>query len=259
MILDQRRHQILQVIEQDGFVSLQSLVERVGASESTIRRDLEHLDKIGQIRRTRGGAAYIGESLSGLEERGTQATAEKQAVARVAASLVEPGEVVLLDGGTTTLEVARHFIGKSLQVVTNSVPIINLLMNQPQIELLQVGGYLYPKTGVALGPLAVSALKQIRVRRLLMSVSGITERGLFNSNTLLVETEQQMLESADEVIVVADSTKLGRSGLAQICGLERVHKIVVDSGISPHWVDTLKRAGLDVLIADVPQRMAAAG
>jgi len=259
MILDQRRHQILQVVEQEGFVALQTLVERIGASESTIRRDLEYLDKIGQIRRTRGGAAYVGESLSGLEERGSHATAEKQAVARVAAELVQDGEVILLDGGTTTLEIARHLLGKSLQVVTNSVPITNLLMNQPQIELLQIGGYVYPKTGVALGPLAVSALQQIRVRRLLMSVSGITELGLFNSNTLLVETERQMLETADEVIVVADSSKLGHSGLVRICGLERVHRIVVDSGITPVWVETLRKTGLEVLVAEVPSRMAAAG
>ncbi|MDB5388628.1 MAG: glpR [Planctomycetaceae bacterium] len=249
MILDQRRHNILQVIEKQGFVSLQSLVDQVGVSESTVRRDLEYLDRIGQIRRTRGGASYAGESLAGFEERTSQATTEKQAIARVAASLIQDGEAVLLDGGTTTLEVARQLIGRTLQVVTNSLPIVNLLVNQPQIELIQLGGYLFPKTGVALGPLAIAALSQIHVRRLVMSVGGITEAGLFNTNTLLVETERQMLTSAEEVVVVTDSSKLGHSALAHLCPLQKVHQVVVDSGITPEWVRILERAGVQVLIA----------
>lgn len=250
MILDQRRHNILQTIESNGFVSLQKLVELVGASESTIRRDLEYLDRIGQIRRTRGGASFSGESLTGFEERRSQATAEKQAVARVAASLIQPGEAVLLDGGTTTLEVARQLIGRALHVVTNSLPIVNLLANQPEIELIQIGGYLFPKTGVALGPLAVSALSQIHVRRLFMSVGGITEQGLFNTNTLLVETERQMMLSAEEVVVVTDSSKLGHSALAHLCPLQKVHQLVVDRGITDEWRRILEDAGVKVLLAE---------
>lgn len=249
MILDQRRYNILQTIETQGFVSLQSLVELVGASESTIRRDLEYLDRIGQIRRTRGGASFTGDSLTGFDERRSQATAEKQAVARVAAGLIQPGEAVLLDGGTTTLEVARQLVGRALHVVTNSLPIVNLLANQPEIELIQIGGYLFPKTGVALGPLAVSALSQIHVRRLFMSVGGITEQGLFNTNTLLVETERQMMLSAEEVVVVTDSSKLGHSALAHLCPLQKVHQLIVDSGITDEWKRILESAGIKVLVA----------
>ena len=249
MILDQRRYNILQTIETQGFVSLQSLVELVGASESTIRRDLEYLDRIGQIRRTRGGASFSGDSLTGFDERRSQATADKQAVARVAAGLIQPGEAVLLDGGTTTLEVARQLVGRALHVVTNSLPIVNLLANQPEIELIQIGGYLFPKTGVALGPLAVSALSQIHVRRLFMSVGGITEQGLFNTNTLLVETERQMMLSAEEVVVVTDSSKLGHSALAHLCPLQKVHQLIVDSGITDEWKRILESAGIKVLVA----------
>ncbi len=249
MLLDQRRQQILSLIETLGFASLPQLAEQAGVSESTVRRDLEALEKIGQVRRTRGGAAYVGESIVTLDERSFQARPEKQAVGRVAADLVANGEAVLLDGGTTTLEVARHLIGKSLQVATNSLPVVNLLANQPQIELLMVGGYLYPKTGVALGPLAIAALSHIRVRRLFMSVGGITPRGLFNSNTLLADTERAMLEVADEVIVVTDSSKLGHSALAHLCELGRVHRLVVDSGITDEWKRIVEAAGIELLIA----------
>ncbi|MGE3316340.1 MAG: DeoR/GlpR family DNA-binding transcription regulator [Planctomycetaceae bacterium] len=251
MLLDERRKNLLQIIENKGFVSLAELSEQVGVSESTVRRDLEYLDGIGQVRRTRGGAAYVGDSLTEFEDRRTRALPQKQRIAQVAAGLIESGEAVLLDGGTTTLEVARQLVGKSLQVVTNSLPIVNLLSNQPNIELVMIGGYLYPKTGVALGPLAAATLENIHVRRLFVSVGGITEKGLFNSNALLVETERKMIDAADELIVVSDSGKLGHSALAHLCPLEVVDRIVTDSEITPAWRKTIENAGVELTVVDI--------
>ncbi|HUQ67966.1 MAG TPA: DeoR/GlpR family DNA-binding transcription regulator [Planctomycetaceae bacterium] len=250
MLLDQRRDEILQLIEKQGFVSLQELVERLGASESTVRRDLERLDEIGQIRRTRGGAAYIGEHLTPFEERGITAQSEKQRIAKAVAEQIEPGDTVLLDGGTTTLEVARSLIGKSLQVVTNSLPIANLLVNQPTIELILIGGYLYPRTGVALGSIAAAALQGLHVRRVIMSAGGITERGLFNSNTLLVDCERQMFDAAEDVWGVADHTKFGRTALAHLCPLSTVHRYFVDSGLDHKWRETIRNAGSELTIVE---------
>ncbi|MCA9028819.1 MAG: DeoR/GlpR transcriptional regulator [Planctomycetaceae bacterium] len=249
MLVDQRRDMILETVESKGFVSLQELVEEYGASESTVRRDLEYLDRIGQIRRTRGGATYVGESLTGFDIRQSQATEEKQSVGRKAAEIIESGETVLLDGGTTTLEVARHLGGKQLQVVTNSLPTANMLVGASNIELVLLGGYVYPKTGVALGSLTVEALKGIHARRLIMSVGGITETGLFNSNSLLVETERQMMAAADEVIVVTDSSKLGHSELAHLCPLRDVDRMVVDKGITDEWKEIVKDHGIELIIA----------
>jgi DeoR/GlpR family transcriptional regulator of sugar metabolism len=251
MLLDERRERILKLIENKGFIALAEIVAEVGTSESTVRRDLEYLDGIGQIRRTRGGAAYVGDSLTTFEERRTRALRQKQTIARAAAELIQPGEAVLLDGGTTTLEVARALIGKSLQVVTNSIPIVSLLINQPNIELMVIGGYVYPKTGVALGPNAVNALKNLHVRQLFVSAGGITADGLYNSNALLVETERQMIESAEEVVVVSDSGKLGHSALAHLCSLDVVDRFVVDSGISSEWQDVFRKAGVELTIVDV--------
>ncbi len=250
MILDQRRDEILQAIEQQGFVSLQELVTRLGASESTVRRDLEYLDGIGQIRRTRGGAAYTGESITPFEERFQRASREKQTIAKVVADLIQPGETILLDGGTTTLEVARELVGKALQVVTNSLPIANLLAQQPNIELILIGGYVYPKTGVALGPLAESALREVHVPRVIMGTGGITEKGLFNSNTLLVECERLMLEAAKEVWVVADSSKFGKSALAHLCELSKVTRMIVDAGLSDSWREIIRGVGIELTIAE---------
>jgi len=250
MLLDQRRANVLEFVEHKGFASLKQLADEIAVSESTLRRDLEYLESIGQIRRTRGGAAYVGESLAGFEDRRSLALREKQRIGRRVAELVGTGETIILDGGTTTLEVARHLAGKSLQVVTNSLPIVNHLVGVADIELIFLGGYLYPKTGVALGALTVAALKQVQARRLIMGVGGVTEAGLFNSNSLLVEAEQQMMESADEIIVVTDSSKLGHSEFARLCSLDRVHRMVVDQGISPAWRERICEFGIDLIVVE---------
>src|SRR5258708_20008984 len=116
MLLDQRRQEILSLVETEGFVALQQLTDRAGVSESTVRRDLEYLEKIGQIRRTRGGAAYVGESITPLDERAGQAFPEKQAVGRAAAALVQGGGALLPDGRTTTLAGSPNLPGQTIQV-----------------------------------------------------------------------------------------------------------------------------------------------
>jgi len=247
---DQRREKILEYTEKNGFASLQQLSDLLDSSESTIRRDLDLLDGNGQVRRTRGGVAYVGESLTDFDERTTRALSEKQRIGRAVAEVIQPGDSVLLDGGTTTLEVARHLVNLPLQVVTNSLPIAQLLVNSPQTELILIGGYLYPKTGVALGPIAVEALRTIRVRRLVMSVGGITQEGMFNSNSLLVEAEQRMLQTAEEVIVAVDSGKFGRNALAKLCDLDYPDRIFVDSGLSQVWKDILGSTDVDLTIVE---------
>lgn len=250
MLVDQRREEILQLIEQQGFVSMHELMERLGASESTVRRDLEYLDESGQIRRTRGGAAYTGDHITSFEERHTTALPQKQKIARAVASQIESGETLLLDGGTTTLEVARCLTGKTLQVVTNSLPIANLLVNQANIELIFIGGYLYPRTGVALGSLAAAALSGLNVRRLILSTGGITEKGLFNSNTLLVDCERLMLDAAEEVWVAADSGKFGRTALAHLCPLSSVTRMFVDRELPEKWRGVINDAGVHLNLVD---------
>ncbi len=120
---------------------------------------------------------------------------------------------MLLDGGSTTYEVARLLVGRPLQIVTNSLPVANLFASNATTDLVLLGGYVYPRTGVSLGPYANEMLERLNVRRTVLSVAGINERGFFNSNLLLVETERAMMKAADEVIVVADSTKFGHQSL----------------------------------------------
>ena len=163
-----------------------------------------------------------GQALPALEDRANSQLAEKRLIAQAAAARIRDGDAVLLDGGTTTLEVARLLVGRPLQIVTNSLPIANLFASSRETDLVMLGGYVYPKTGVALGPLTVRMMEDIHVHQTILSVGGITAKGLFNSNLLLVETERQMMRCADEVVVVADHTKIGRQALAFLCELAAI-------------------------------------
>ena len=158
MLVETRRRRLLELISRQGFATLDELVQTLGVSESTVRRDLEALDLAGSVKRTHGGAVYSGEvrSMPAFDDRTQTAIAEKRAIGRAAAALLEDGDSVLLDGGTTTLEVARALLGRRVQVVTNSLPIAQLLASSQQTDLILIGGYVYPRTGVAMGPLAIA-------------------------------------------------------------------------------------------------------
>ncbi|QGJ68450.1 HTH-type transcriptional repressor GlcR [Planctomycetales bacterium 10988] len=252
MLAEERRNQLLSYVRRQGFASPQQLAELLHVSESTIRRDLEHLEETGSTKRTHGGVYYVGPTskISQFEGHLPRHLQRKQTIANVAKNLVQEGDTVLFDGGSTTYEVAQLLVGRPLQVVTNSLPVANLFASDPHTDLVLVGGYVYPKTGVALGPHAKAMLKEIRVRKTIMSASGITEQGLFNRNYLLVETERAMIEAAEEVIIVADSSKFGHQNLAYLTALNNVDWMVVDNHLSEEWRKKIRSAGIELIIAD---------
>jgi DeoR/GlpR family transcriptional regulator of sugar metabolism len=251
VLAEERRQRVLELVSRRGFVSLTDLAADIKASESTIRRDLDYWHQQGALKRTHGGAIYTGDNsvLPALEDRTASQLEEKRAIARSAAARLRDGDAILLDGGTTTLEVARLLVGRSLQLVTNSLPIANLCASSRETDLVMLGGYVYPKTGVALGPLTVRMLEDVHVHQAILSVGGLTAKGLFNSNLLLVETERQMLRCADEVVVVADHTKLGRQALAFLCELSAIDTLIVDAGISAEQRRWLEEAGPRLIVA----------
>jgi DeoR/GlpR family transcriptional regulator of sugar metabolism len=252
VLVEERRQRVLDLVSQKGFAALDDLTQAIqGVSASTIRRDLEYWHQQGALRRTHGGAMYIGDagSFPALEERSANQLAEKQAIARAAAGRIQDGDTILLDGGTTTLEVARLLVGRSLQIVTNSLPIAALFASRHETDLVMLGGYVYPRTGVALGPLTVRMMEDLHVHQAVMSVGGITARGLFNSNLLLVETERQMMRCADEVVVVADHTKIGRQALAFLCELNAIDTLIVNNQLTPEQRAWLERTEARLIVA----------
>ncbi len=246
-----RRARLLELVRQRGFATLPALADVLQVSESTVRRDLDVLEENGSAKRTFGGAFYTGPSpqLPHFDRRQAAQWEQKRLIAVAAATLIEEGDTILLDGGSTTYELARLLVDRSLQVVTNSLPVANLFTASDRADLVFIGGYVHTRTGVCLGPYANAMVADLNVRRAVLSVSGITEKGYYNNNLLLVETEQAMMAAADEVIVVVDSSKIGHTSLALLCGLSDVDYVVVDQGVTAEWRERLTGAGVRLVVA----------
>jgi DeoR family transcriptional regulator, fructose operon transcriptional repressor len=250
----ERRGRLLDLIRVRGFAALEELVRELGVSESTIRRDLDALEEQGSAKRTHGGVLYAGgmPRLAEFDERQPANWAAKRAIASQAADRIGDGETVLLDGGTTTYEVARLLVGRSLQVVTNSLPVANLFASESRSDLVLLGGYVSPRTGVCLGPYANELLGRLHVTTTVLSAAGVAEEGLFNAHLLLAETEQAMLRAAGRVMVVADSSKFGRKSLTLVAPLSDIDVVVSDDGLSAEWQARIAAAGPDLVVAVVP-------
>lgn len=248
-----RRARMLEFIRQQGFVSIPELRDSLDVSESTIRRDLESLEESGEARRTHGGVFYTG-SVSGIRQfqRGNPndgAWDKKRAIALEASKLVSDHDTVLLDGGSSTYELAKQLVGRPLQIVTNSLPVANLFSASESVDLVVLGGAIHNRTGVTHGPYTDQMLETINVQKAFLSVAGVNERGFYNSNMLLVETERCMMRAADRTIIVADSTKFGRSSLARMCEWEQVDTLVVDQDLSTQWRDRIATLETDLILA----------
>ncbi len=256
----ERRSRLLDLIRVRGFAALEELVRELGVSESTVRRDLDALEEQGSAKRTHGGVLYAGgmPRLAEFDERQPAHWAAKRAIAARAAAIIGDGETVLLDGGTTTYEVARLLVGRPLQVVTNSLPVANLFATESRTDLVLLGGYVSPRTGVCLGPYANELLGRLHVTTTVLSAAGIADEGLFNAHLLLAETEQAMLKAAGRVIVVADSSKFGQKSLTLVSTLDAVDIYVSDEGLDPEWRSKIVSAGSQLLVADVVETDAAA-
>lgn len=261
MTADERRQQLAVMLARRGFADLSVLVSDLGVSESTIRRDLTQLEEEGVVRRTHGGAVFVSDRFSALNYAARESTAveQKQAIGRAAAELVADGETILIDGGTTTFQVARHLMTRSLQVVTNSLPIANLLGSAGSIELIFLGGYIYPRTGVALGPITRQALAGLHFSKVFMGAAGIMEDGLYNANVLLAETQEQMIRSADEVVVVADHGKFGRRSLARLASWDQINRLVSNPELDARWQEVVRSGGTDMILAPVEESPMLAG
>ena len=249
-----RRSRLLDLVRIRGFATIEELVRELGVSESTVRRDLDAIEEQGSARRTHGGVLYAGgmPRLAEFDERQPAHWPAKRAIAAEAAAIIGDGETVLLDGGTTTYEVARLLVGRPLQVVTNSLPVANLFASESRSDLVLLGGYVSPRTGVCLGPYANELLGRLHVTTTVLSAAGIDADGLFNAHLLLAETEQAMLRAAGRVVVVADSSKFGRKSLTLVSALDSVDVFVSDAGLSGDWREAITAAGGRLIIADVP-------
>jgi DeoR family transcriptional regulator of aga operon len=250
-----RRERIVALLREHNSVQIPALAETFGVSTQTVRKDLNFLDAKGVCTRSPGGALLRLGALSPTEEaidvRRKRYADEKVRIGRAAAALIAAGESVLLDSGTTTLQVARHLnTAAALVVVTNDVGIMNELAARESVQLVFLGGTLRRKNLSFYGTQTERALEGLHVDKLFLAADGFhSEKGITTHYEPEALLNRLMCKAASEIIAVADSSKFGRICLHQILEPQGISRLVTDAGISAETRAELTRLGVKVIIA----------
>ncbi len=253
-----RQRRILEILQARESLSVEDAQDALGASPSTVRRDFSELADRLLVTRGRGTIHRLETSaVMGVLPYSKREVANPDAktrIARAAASLIGEGDVVIIDGGTTTVGMAA-FLPSSCRVITNSLPLATALHRlpgdrNPVPEVNMTGGYLYPRGEVLLGPEAILILREFRAAWAFISASGITDDGVLNSNNLVVDTQRAMIDCADRVALLVDSSKMARAGMVKICSLDTLDVVVTDARPPRALAEPLAAAGVEVLVGE---------
>ena len=250
-----RRMLILSQLEKNGQVSVNDLSESLGVSSVTIRNDLEQLEKKNMLLRARGGAMKISQNHVGMDyplsDKQKKHLLEKKEIGKKAIELIEEGNTIILDSGSTTFEIAKN-LGKfeELTVITNAINVANFLADQKNINVIVPGGTLRKNSLSLVGILAEKGFKNYFCDKLFLGVDGLdTSYGLSTPNIEEAHLNQIMIEMSKKVIVVADSSKFNRRGFAFIAPVNKIHLLITDKGIPAEEKAKLEGMGIEVLIA----------
>ena len=262
---NERETVILSMLASKGFVSFRELESSLDSSPATIRRDLEKLSLEGKLERVRGGAKRSGAfrtqnvqnlmselRLDGVpfDENVTLNQREKQLIGKAAAGLCREGEAIMIDGGSTTLQMCSHLDGLGMQVLTNSLYIVLALLPQSGTRILVPGGAIFREQNIILSVFGDDCMPRYHAPRLFMGAAAIGRQGLMQEDIVLVAGERRFIERADEIIVLADATKFDQPSGNVVCPLEQVHTIVTDARITDKAAGFVESAGVNLIIAD---------
>lgn len=252
----ERHRVILSAVQARPVATISDLVEMTGTSEATIRRDISALDLQGRLRRVRGGA----EALNPPEQGGlvgrpfavneTINIEAKRAIARVAAELCHDGEPIIINGGTTTYQMVHYLTNKRMSVFTNSFAIAEHLLHNSRNSVVIPGGTVYREQNVILSPFGGVVAGHFYAKRMFIGCQGLGRHGLMEADPMVVQSELALINQAEELIVLADSSKFsGRSSLI-LCGLDRIATVITDGGIREEDRAMLEKAGVNLVVAD---------
>ena len=248
----ERRSKILQILDEFGQVNVQSLSEEMNVSEVTIRNDLDKLEKNKLLIRAHGGAFKTNNIALTVTEKKKINIAAKRLIGKKAVSLIEEKDSIILDSGTTTFEVANNLGGfKKLTVISNALDIINNLSQFENVQVLVPGGSLKEFSMSLIGPMAERNFRQLYCKKLFLGIDGIKpDVGVFTHHMEEAYLNQIMIEVAEEVIVVADSSKFIKSGLAFIDGFNKIDKIITDANIGQESIAMFEKNNIEIIIAE---------
>jgi DeoR/GlpR family transcriptional regulator of sugar metabolism len=243
----QRRQEILRAVR-GGTAHVADLAESFGVSEMTVRRDLSALARDGKLERVHGGA------LHGGEPRFSQIEVErfdvKDRLGAAAAALVEDGQTVMIDIGTSTLQMARHLHGRKVTVVTTNLAVLEELLPDPDIELVLPGGTVRRNYRSLVGVVAEDSLRQLKADVAVIGTSAVDlELGVWDTTMVEVPIKRLMIAAADRVVLLADAAKFSMSGVVRVCGPESIDHVVTDAPLPAACRSAVDAAGIEVTIA----------
>jgi DeoR family transcriptional regulator, fructose operon transcriptional repressor len=249
MFTEERHQQILSYLNKYHRASVPELSQVFQVSESTIRRDLSELEQKEMLRRTHGGAVSVDfvRMEPTVREKQTTNLSEKESIAKTASEWIKEKETILLDSGTTTLQLAKHLHSLNLTIVTNSVSVLTELQDMKNIELLSTGGTVRSQIGAMVGPYAEGFIRRIKVDKLFLGINGVDVRnGLSTPNVLEAQIKKEMISAARQVILLCDHSKLGKITLHQVAPLSEIDVIITDKNASISFLEECDQLGIDV-------------
>ncbi len=253
MLIDERHNKIVEIIETKSRITVKELVDLFSMNEMTIRRDLQDLEKKGLLQRVHGGAiSSRGRSYEPpFIKRSSDNSSAKEKIGIKAAELIQDGDSIALDVGTTTLEIANNLKGKTnLTILTPSFRIANILADNPNIRIICTGGILRASEHSLIGDLAVSAISNFYFDKLFLGMGGIDfSAGLTEYNLDDAQIKKALIHNAKEVILVADSSKFNKVAFTFVAPLRIVSRIITDDNIDSETINKAKEANIELITA----------
>ncbi len=253
MLPEQRRLKILELLQEDGSARVSYLSKTFDVSEPTIRQDLEKLEVEGYIIREHGGAFLksIPQQVGSMSLQHQENMDKKVRIGKKASEFIHDWDAIIIDSGSTTTEVAKNLSEKQhLKIITNALNIALIVGSYPSFELMVTGGEFKAPTLSLTGEKAANFFHQLHVNKLFLATAGISwELGLTYPGLSDLPVKKAMIESATQVYLVADSTKIGKSSFASLGGIDLIHYFITDDGISDHDRAMFEQKGVNVIIA----------
>ncbi|KIL41620.1 DeoR faimly transcriptional regulator [Gordoniibacillus kamchatkensis] len=249
MLVAERYEKIVQLVNERGSIRVSELSELCQVTEETIRRDLDRLESEGRLRRSHGGAVSIKEQQPEIPyfEREVTNAEEKKRIAQEAVKRIQPNDRVLLDASSTAWYMASYLPDIPLTVLTNSIKVATELSSKEKIIVISTGGQLARRSLSYVGPLAERSLDAYHVDKLFLSCKGVhLERGISESNELQALVKKKMIDIADQVVLLADSSKFGVRAFTQVAELAEVDAIISDQRLGRDTVAQLQERGFSV-------------
>lgn len=248
----ERQQELTRLLERTGRLSVAQICEQFNISEATARRDLETLSEQGLVQRVHGGAILVRQAApeEPILRRSREQENEKEQIGRAAAALIQDGETVFLGSGTTVLQVAQHLVTRNITVITNSLPVINLMSEKENIQLIALGGILRDSELSFIGHITEQALFEVRADKIIIGIRAISlDQGLTNDYLPETLTDRAILSAGRETIVVADYTKCGVMSTAFVAPLTVMHILVTDNRTNTEFIEALRSQGIEVIVA----------